>query len=240
MGHRDDNHYIGMSLINMVCDKIIFEFILKSFTALVDDNGKYLVNGNNVILKYAESYSYGGITLKYTGTDAVAEQVQTKYTRKLTRDLKVQVSQHAYIWFKNIYIYHRIFYAIFRIHTESTLNSVSKIMSRADDYPYDEMITCLYTRPLNTKPAQSRSFYAYNENTPPVVGPRAPPTPPTVIYQWQTGEWESCKAMCNGRRSRTSDCVQTDRHDNRVVAGAYCLTPRPKTTEPCNTHCHLR
>lgn len=97
MGHRDDNHYIGMSLINMVCDKIIFEFILKSFTALVDDNGKYLVNGNNVILKYAESYSYGGITLKYTGTDAVAEQVQTKYTRKLTRDLKVQVSQHAYI-----------------------------------------------------------------------------------------------------------------------------------------------
>lgn len=112
-------------------------------------------------------------------------------------------------------------------------------MSRADRYPYDEMITCLYTQPLVSKRKQSRTFYSYNENTQP-AGHRAPPTPPTVIYQWQTGEWSNCQATCNGSRSRTSDCVQTDRHENRVVAGAYCITPRPTTTERCNTHCNLR
>lgn len=92
MGHKDDMHYIGLKI---VCDLTFWfwsNFFFCVWLALVDDNGAYFLNGNNVLLPYADSFSYGGVTLKYTGTDAVIEQVQSVYTRKLTRDLKVQVS----------------------------------------------------------------------------------------------------------------------------------------------------
>lgn len=133
-----------------------------------------------------------------------------------------------------------------RTHTDSMLNSVSKIMSRTDHYPYDEMITCVYTRPLGTDDDDAddtpkRSIYAYNENTQ-AVEPysRVAPTPQTVIHQWQLGEWSSCNALCNGTRSRSSDCVLMDRNEKRLVAGGYCIMTRPKTEESCNTHCSFR
>lgn len=100
-------HYIGMNALHM-CYKCRLKYFMVS-TALIDDNGNYFVNGDNVLRPYAENFSYGGVTLTYTGIDAVFEQVQSGYTRKLTRDLYVQVSPN--INFVYILSTYRMLYA---------------------------------------------------------------------------------------------------------------------------------
>lgn len=64
-----------------------------TYLALLDDTGKYILNGNSLIQQDAQTFTYGGVTFTYAGTQASIEQVRSKYTRKLTRNLRVQVSQ---------------------------------------------------------------------------------------------------------------------------------------------------
>lgn len=65
-------------------------------TALMDDQGEYILNGYNVITQYPRVFPYGGVTFEYTGTNSTLEKVNTTFARRLKRDLTVEVSTHRY------------------------------------------------------------------------------------------------------------------------------------------------
>lgn len=63
-------------------------------TALMDDQGEYILNGYNVITQYPRVFPYGGVTFDYTGTNSSLEKVNTTFARRLKRDLTVEVIIH--------------------------------------------------------------------------------------------------------------------------------------------------
>lgn len=198
---------------------------LLSFPALLDENGTYILNGNNIILQYPKTFVYGGVTFAYTGTNSSTERVNSSYTRKLTRELRVQ------------------------------------IMSRTDHYPYDEMMSCTYTKPLPDPGARRNQFFDYNRADPNTKSvsdgiyfkvqeqqltttttsttTTSTTTPvPTIMFRWAMSSWSKCNSICNGTRSRAVECVQSSEMDrDRIVPDAYCSLPMPVKLEPCNVHC---
>lgn len=66
-------------------------FISFMSTALMDDQGEYILNGYNVITQYPRVFPYGGVTFEYTGTNSTLEKVNTTFARQLKRDLTVEV-----------------------------------------------------------------------------------------------------------------------------------------------------
>lgn len=75
----------------MMCDVSVSLFV----TALMDDQGEYILNGYNVITQYPRVFPYGGVTFEYTGTNSTLEKVNTTFARRLKRDLTVEVSAPA-------------------------------------------------------------------------------------------------------------------------------------------------
>lgn len=62
------------------------------FTALVDgETGEYILNGKHKISTYAKDVFYGGLTIKYSGSEKITESVTTAKNRKLTKDLILEV-----------------------------------------------------------------------------------------------------------------------------------------------------
>lgn len=58
---------------------------------LSDDNHVALLNSDKVVTPYAKKYSYAGVTLDYNGSNSTVERVNSTYSWKLTRDLRVEV-----------------------------------------------------------------------------------------------------------------------------------------------------
>ncbi|GAB0092696.1 A disintegrin and metalloproteinase with thrombospondin motifs 9 [Sergentomyia squamirostris] len=62
-----------------------------NYIALMDDQGNYLLNGENLIIQYPKVFAYGGVTFEYNGAYSATERVNTTYARHLKRDLIVEV-----------------------------------------------------------------------------------------------------------------------------------------------------
>ena len=62
------------------------------YIALLDDNGRYILNGRYVVSQYPINVTYAGLTLEYSGTNATLEKVTASFAKKINRDLQVQVS----------------------------------------------------------------------------------------------------------------------------------------------------
>lgn len=211
MGHLNDQNYI----------------------ALMDDAGTYILNGNNIILQYPRQFLYGGVTLSYTGTNSTMERVNSSYARKLTRDLRVQIMSRT---------------------------------NHQDAKGGDVMMECFYTKPILDVAAEDRyrAFYGYQHHN--RLGVERSPTAayrpattdattalattttttttttqlPTMMFRWSTGEWSSCNRICNGTMHRRTQCVMSsDTERERVVQDAYCAHTRPRSEEPCHTHCNF-
>lgn len=58
---------------------------------LRDEQGKSLLNGDNVIIPFHNVSFYAGVAYEYNGSGSPIERVNTTYTRKLKRDLIVEV-----------------------------------------------------------------------------------------------------------------------------------------------------
>lgn len=83
----------------VICNDIPFPIFE---TALMDDQGEYILNGYNVITQYPRVFPYGGVTFEYTGTNSTLEKVNTTFARRLKRDLTVEViTQTHQIQFSN-------------------------------------------------------------------------------------------------------------------------------------------
>lgn len=93
-GFSDDLNYIGKpkhpKLFKFIFLIFNFHFFRK---ALMDDQGEYILNGYNVITQYPRTFAYGGVTFEYTGTNSTLERVNTTFTRRLKRDLTIEVLQ---------------------------------------------------------------------------------------------------------------------------------------------------
>lgn len=74
---------------------VIIEFQWINFicfiTALLSDEGKYILNGLATINPYPRNYSYGGVTFEYSGASSPNERVTTPYAIRLKKDLIVEV-----------------------------------------------------------------------------------------------------------------------------------------------------
>lgn len=64
----------------------------ENYIALRDDEGNYILNGKNVITSFRNVRFYAGLTFEYNGAENVVERVNTTLSRKLKRDLIVEVS----------------------------------------------------------------------------------------------------------------------------------------------------
>ncbi|XP_055684696.1 A disintegrin and metalloproteinase with thrombospondin motifs 20 isoform X2 [Lutzomyia longipalpis] len=62
-----------------------------NYIALMDDQGNYLLNGENLITQYPKTFAYAGVTLDYNGAYSATERVNSTYARHLERDLIVEV-----------------------------------------------------------------------------------------------------------------------------------------------------
>ncbi|XP_033167577.1 A disintegrin and metalloproteinase with thrombospondin motifs 9 isoform X1 [Drosophila mauritiana] len=62
----------------------------QNFIVLTDDRDNELLNGK-FLKTYPLKFVYAGVTMQYTGSSSVVEQVNTTYSWKLSRDLIVQI-----------------------------------------------------------------------------------------------------------------------------------------------------
>ncbi|KAL9889384.1 ADAM metallopeptidase with thrombospondin type 1 motif A isoform 2-T2 [Glossina fuscipes fuscipes] len=63
----------------------------ENYIVLRDDQGKSLLNGDNVIIAFRNVSYYAGVAYEYNGSKNPIERVNTTYTRKLKRDLVVEI-----------------------------------------------------------------------------------------------------------------------------------------------------
>lgn len=60
--------------------------------ALVDgETGKYILNGDLNIVVYEKDIDYGGMTIKYNGSERSIVKLSTPKTKRLTKDLIIEV-----------------------------------------------------------------------------------------------------------------------------------------------------
>lgn len=126
--------------------KLWFNF---THTALTDDNGTSILNGNSVISQYARTFAYGGVTFDYSGTNATLERVNTSFARKLTRKLTIQVRS-----------------GISRFLFTITISQLSfQILSRTDNYMYPELLSYSYNIEKPSAPQQPTFTYSWRMST---------------------------------------------------------------------------
>ncbi|KAH8409692.1 hypothetical protein KR222_001825, partial [Zaprionus bogoriensis] len=63
----------------------------QNYIVLSDDNHVALLNSDKVVTPYPKKYSYAGVTLDYNGSNSTIERVNSTYSWKLTRDLRVEL-----------------------------------------------------------------------------------------------------------------------------------------------------
>ncbi|XP_016952384.1 A disintegrin and metalloproteinase with thrombospondin motifs 20 isoform X1 [Drosophila biarmipes] len=63
----------------------------QNYIVLSDDKDNKLLNGHAGIKTYPLKFVYAGVTMQYTGSNSLVEQVNTTYSWKLSRDLIVQI-----------------------------------------------------------------------------------------------------------------------------------------------------
>ncbi|KRF83490.1 uncharacterized protein Dvir_GJ24366, isoform D [Drosophila virilis] len=63
----------------------------QNYIVVSDDKHVAFLNRDKVVTPYAKTYSYGGVTLDYNGSNSTIERVNTTYSWKLTRDLIVEI-----------------------------------------------------------------------------------------------------------------------------------------------------
>ncbi|XP_018320780.1 A disintegrin and metalloproteinase with thrombospondin motifs 9-like [Agrilus planipennis] len=70
-----------------------------NYLALVDgETGHYILNGNRSVSLYLKDIIYGGLTIRYSGSDSVVEEISTPPRRKLKKDLYVEVLSAGKVW----------------------------------------------------------------------------------------------------------------------------------------------
>lgn len=110
-GYSDDLNYIGELHVFQIMFNLYYVLILNvkllffnwtniylpiyinfdRYSALMDDQGGYILNGHNIITQYPISFAYGGVTFDYTGTNSTLEKVNTTFARRIKRDLTIEV-----------------------------------------------------------------------------------------------------------------------------------------------------
>jgi len=68
----------------------------QNYIVLSDDKDNKLLNGHAGIKTYSYKFVYAGVTMQYTGSNSLVEQVNTTYSWKLSRDLIVQVQLEGF------------------------------------------------------------------------------------------------------------------------------------------------
>lgn len=68
----------------------------ENYIVLRDDKGNSLLNGANIITAFPNVSFYAGVAYDYNGSKSFVERVNTTYTRKLKRDMIVEVFQENF------------------------------------------------------------------------------------------------------------------------------------------------
>ncbi|XP_013098906.2 A disintegrin and metalloproteinase with thrombospondin motifs 9 [Stomoxys calcitrans] len=63
----------------------------ENYIVLRDDQGKSLMNGDHLLTAYHNISYYAGVAYEYNGSNSTVERVNTTYTKKLKRDLRVEI-----------------------------------------------------------------------------------------------------------------------------------------------------
>ncbi|XP_075146854.1 ADAM metallopeptidase with thrombospondin type 1 motif A isoform X2 [Haematobia irritans] len=63
----------------------------ENFIVLRDDQGRSLMNGDQILTAYRNVSYYAGVAYEYNGSNSTIERVNTTYTKKLKRDLRVEI-----------------------------------------------------------------------------------------------------------------------------------------------------
>ncbi|XP_058978759.1 A disintegrin and metalloproteinase with thrombospondin motifs 9 isoform X2 [Musca domestica] len=63
----------------------------ENYIVLRDDQGRSLMNGDQLLTAYHNISYYAGVAYEYNGSNSTIERVNTTYTKKLKRDLRVEL-----------------------------------------------------------------------------------------------------------------------------------------------------
>lgn len=86
---NNDENYLG-SYYTLLC--LVAVVIYYFSTALVDgETGEYILNGKHVVSTFAKDVFFGGLTIKYSGSEDIVETLTTVRNHKLTKDLILEV-----------------------------------------------------------------------------------------------------------------------------------------------------
>lgn len=187
-----------------------------NYIALLDDQGQYLLNGQNLISPI-KTFAYGGISFHYNGANSTMERVNSTYSRQLQRGLTVQVLSLR------------------------PMDKAQEIELVTYSYSISRAVPINHHRQQNLQPQQQAQHqiqtnhhnhihnnHHHNENQRKIH----------QYYQWKMMEWSNCDKICFGRKMRTSACIQMK--EGFKTPDEYCGSNDKKPIdeyEVCNTDC---
>ncbi|XP_055377967.1 A disintegrin and metalloproteinase with thrombospondin motifs 9-like isoform X3 [Condylostylus longicornis] len=215
-----------------------------TYIVLLDDNQKFLLNGNNVISIYKFNFPYGGVNFEYSGANNQTERVNTTYSRKLKRDLVINLIVMPNENGSTNELLLTYSYTIARPY-------ITSIDDDYDDYNHHQIHHENQYNQHHYDSHRNHQQRHQNENEDdnnninnnyPNIRPHAYPHAQKVeIYKWETDQWTPCDSICEGQRKRSFVCVQVNA--GLKVASTNCdPNSKPSNTEltsSCNDHCTL-
>lgn len=92
-GTNNDENYLGrLFYLDISQIKDLSRVFFVCFVALQDgETGEYVLNGKHMVSTFAKEVFYGGLLVKYSGSEEPIETISTPKNKKLAKDLIISV-----------------------------------------------------------------------------------------------------------------------------------------------------
>lgn len=197
----------------------------QNYISIVDERGNYLFNKPNEIVDNNNTkLPYGGVTFFYTGAGEPIEILKSVNSRRLKRDLHIQLLSFEYLQ----YVSENVMTWSYSISRNDP--NFSRTNHRHENSRHENQ------RHVVQRPSRQPELPRFSETANPVnhLVPH---------YHWQFTAYGDCDRPCHGRRRRTANCyeINTGKIVEEHLAPKYCSrSAKPQDeVEPCNTECKL-
>ncbi|XP_067615530.1 A disintegrin and metalloproteinase with thrombospondin motifs 1 isoform X3 [Eurosta solidaginis] len=217
----------------------------ENYIVLRDDERNSLLNGNTLISSFRNIKFYAGVTFEYNGAKNLVERVNTTFSRKLRRDLIVEIISmstnapkdndsllltYTYTMDKPLYLMPDIEVEIYNWEMQPWSNCDALCQGNSHRMP-----VCVST----TKALKVAPQFCDETAKPPVEYRQCNTD---CVLSLNVANISECSASCGmlGTREKTFYCIQTFPHISRsnIVDITYCLSKFEFSPhEPCREGC---